>query len=57
LALDPGSAEAQSLLAEALVSRVLDLMSSSPTDDMKRAQELATRAVAAAPDSALAHGI
>ena len=57
LALDPDSAEAQSLLADVLVSRVLNLMSSSPTDDMKRAQELATRAVAAAPDSALAHGI
>jgi len=57
LALDPGSAEAQGLLAGALVGRVLDQMSSSAADDIKRAQELATKAVAAAPASALAHGV
>jgi tetratricopeptide (TPR) repeat protein len=57
LALDPGSIEAQSLLAGALVGRVLDEMSSSAADDIKRAQELVAKAVAAAPGSALAHDI
>ena len=57
LALDPGSAEAQSLLAGALLGRVLDEMSSSTANDIKRAQELVTKAVAAAPASALAHVI
>ena len=57
LALDPGSAEAQSRLATALIGRILDFGSTSAADDIKRAQELATKAVAAAPASALAHGV
>jgi len=55
LALDPGSAEAQSRLATALIGRILDFGSTSAADDIKRAQELAAKAVAAAPGSALAH--
>ena len=55
LSLDPGSVEAQSLLAAALVGRLLDFGSSSEDADIKRAEELATKAVAASPSSALAH--
>jgi adenylate cyclase len=55
LALDPGAAEAQSLLANVLVNRSLDFPTSSTSGDMKRAGELATRAVTASPHSALAH--
>jgi adenylate cyclase len=55
LALDPGSIEAQSLLATSLVGRVLDFGSSSQDADIKRAEELAAKAVAALPGSALAH--
>jgi adenylate cyclase len=55
LALDPGSVEAQSLLSTMLVGRVLDFGSRSEEADIKRAEELAARAVAASPRSALAH--
>jgi adenylate cyclase len=55
LALDPGSVEAQSFLATMLTSRVLDFGSRSEDADIKRAEELAARAVAASPRSALAH--
>jgi adenylate cyclase len=55
LALDPGSTEAQSLLASALASRVLDFPASTDDVDIKRAGELATQAVTASPRSALAH--
>jgi adenylate cyclase len=55
LAVDPGSSEAQSWLAMALVDRVLDFGSSSAEADIKRAEELATRAVAASPRSAITH--
>jgi adenylate cyclase len=55
LALDPGSAEAQSLLATALVSRVLDFPADSAEGDIERADELATQAVAARPYSADIH--
>src|ERR1700730_14330907 len=55
LALDPGSAEAQSLLANALVNRALDFPNSSTSGDIKRAGELAIQAVTASPHSALAH--
>jgi TolB-like protein/Flp pilus assembly protein TadD len=55
LALDPGSAEAQSFLASMLVSRVLDFGSSSADADIKRAEELAAKAVASSPRSGLAH--
>jgi adenylate cyclase len=55
LALDPHSAEAQSLLAGALMSRLLDFGSSSAESDIKRAEGLAARALAAAPRNPLAH--
>jgi adenylate cyclase len=55
LALDPQSFEAQTFLATALVSRVLDFGSSSEDADIHRAEELAIKAVAASPRSALAH--
>jgi TolB-like protein len=55
VALDPNSAEAQSLLAANLVGRMLDFGSSSEAVDVRRADELATRAVTASPGSALAH--
>jgi adenylate cyclase len=55
LARDPGSVEAQSLLAIMLVGRVLDFRSRSEDADIKRAEELAAGAVAASPRSALAH--
>jgi TolB-like protein/Flp pilus assembly protein TadD len=55
LALDPGSVEAQSLLANALANRVMDNMTDSAATDVSRAEELAGQALAAAPRSALAH--
>jgi TolB-like protein/DNA-binding winged helix-turn-helix (wHTH) protein len=55
LSLDPGSVEAQSLLATTLVGRVLDFGSSSEDADIMRAEELAAKAVAASPSNALAH--
>jgi adenylate cyclase len=55
IVLDPSSAEAQSLLASALASRVLDFPVSTSDVDIKRAGDLATQAVTASPRSALAH--
>ena len=55
LTADPGSVEAQSRLAIALVDRVLDFDSSTEEADLKRAEELATIAVAASPRSEVAH--
>jgi TolB-like protein len=55
LAVDPGSREAQSRLAFTLVERVLDFGSSSAEADIKRAEELATKAIAASPRSAITH--
>jgi adenylate cyclase len=55
LALDPQSAEAQSFLANALTSRVLDEMTNSATADIARAEGLVGQALAASPRSALAH--
>ena len=55
LALDPGSVEAQSLLANALANRIMDNMTDSAATDISRAEELAGQALAAAPRSALAH--
>jgi TolB-like protein len=54
LALDQDSAAAQSWLATALTARVLDSMAATPTADIARAEELATRALAASPRSAVA---
>ena len=57
LAVDPGSIEAQSRLAVTLVDRVLDFGSSSAEGDVKRAEELATKAVAASPRDWYAHHV
>jgi len=55
LALDPQSTEAKGWLANALVSRVLDLHPGSSWSDLKRADTLASQALAASPRSPLAH--
>jgi TolB-like protein len=55
LALDPQSVEAQSQLANLLSGRVLDNMTDTAEADITRAENLATRAFAAAPRGALAH--
>jgi predicted Zn-dependent protease len=55
LAFDPQSAEAQSLLAQALAGRVLNRVSASAAADIARAEELASQALTASPRSALAH--
>jgi TolB-like protein/DNA-binding winged helix-turn-helix (wHTH) protein len=55
LAIDPRSVEAQSRLAVALTSRVLDDMSDTNESDLERASRLTEQALAAAPDSPLAH--
>jgi len=49
LALDPQSVGAQSWLAIELAARAVDLMTDTPAADIARAEELAQRAVAAAP--------
>ncbi|HZC45927.1 MAG TPA: tetratricopeptide repeat protein [Candidatus Acidoferrum sp.] len=55
LALDPGSAQAQSLLAGALAGRVLDQMSDVAAADIARAEGLIAESVASSPRSYLAH--
>jgi adenylate cyclase len=55
LALDPNSADAAAWLAVALTVRVSDEFSESPDADLQRAEQLAGRALAAAPNSALPH--
>jgi TolB-like protein/DNA-binding winged helix-turn-helix (wHTH) protein len=55
LALDPHSVEAQSRLASALSSRLLDGMSDTVDADIDRANHRMEQALAAAPDSPLAH--
>jgi adenylate cyclase len=55
LSLDPQSVEAQTLLANALVSRVLDGFTTSRASDLARAQELVDQALGASPRYALAH--
>ena len=55
LALDPQSIEAKGWLANALVGRVLDLHPSSSWSDLKRADTLASQALAASPGSTPAH--
>ncbi len=55
MALDPRSVEAQSLLATALASRVLDGLTDSAAADLARAEGLAGQALAASPRSPLAH--
>jgi TolB-like protein/class 3 adenylate cyclase/Flp pilus assembly protein TadD len=55
LAIDPHSAEAQSLLAIAVTLRVLDGWSTSAAADIARAEGLVGQALATSPNSALAH--
>jgi adenylate cyclase len=55
LALDPRSAEAQSLLAGVLAGRVLGELTDSAAADIARAEELIGHALATSPTSALAH--
>jgi TolB-like protein len=55
LALDPVSVDARSLLAGALLFRVLEFPNNSSDRDIERAEELAAEAVAASPRSMLAH--
>ena len=52
---DPLSAAARSWLARALVGQALDLMSGSPAADIRRAEELIARVLAASPNNAQAH--
>jgi TolB-like protein len=55
LALDPYSVEAQSRLAIALSSRLLDHMSDTINTDIEQANHLVEQALAAAPESPVAH--
>jgi adenylate cyclase len=55
LALDPGSVEAQSLLAIALAGRVLDGMTNTAAADIARAEGLIGQALAASPLDPQAH--
>jgi adenylate cyclase len=55
LALDPGSVEAQSSLANELASRVLDGWADTAAADIARAEELVASALATSPRNALAH--
>jgi adenylate cyclase len=55
LALDPRSIDAQSWLANALTSRVLEQVADSSAADMARAEGLAGQALAASPQSLLGH--
>jgi adenylate cyclase len=55
LALDPHAVDAVAWVAITLAVRVSNELSSSPDVDLKRAEQLAGQALAAAPTSALAH--
>jgi len=55
LALDPQSVEAQGRLAGSLAGRVIDNMTETATADLLRAEGLAAQALAASPQSAVAH--
>ena len=55
LALDPHAVDAAAWLAVALTVRVTDELSDFPDVDLQRAQRLVAQALAASPDSALAH--
>jgi TolB-like protein len=55
LALDPRSVEAQSLLASALATRMLDGVTDSEAADLARAEGLVNRALAVSPRSPTAH--
>jgi len=53
--LDPRSVEAKSLLATALMARLLDNLSDSAATEIARAEELVGQALAASPRNPLAH--
>ena len=55
LALDPKAVDAAAWLSVALTVRVTDELSTDPDADLQRAERLAEQALAASPDSALAH--
>jgi adenylate cyclase len=55
LVVDPGSVEAQSRLATALIGRLLDGLPSSAATDIERAEALTAQALASSPRSPLAH--
>jgi adenylate cyclase len=55
LALDPNASDAAAYLAIVLAVRVIDELSDFPDVDLQRAERLAARALAAAPNSVLAH--
>jgi adenylate cyclase len=55
LALDPQSVEAQSLLADSLVSRVMNRLTDPAGEDLARAETLTDQALAASPRYAYAH--
>jgi adenylate cyclase len=55
LAIDPRSVDAAAWLAVALTVRVTDELSDSPDADLRRAEQLAGQALAAAPNYGLAH--
>ncbi len=55
LALDPGSVDAQALLAGALAGRVLEQMTDSVAADVDRAERLVEEVLAASPRHPLAH--
>jgi adenylate cyclase len=55
LALDPKAVDAAAWLAVALTVRVIDELSDFPDVDLRRAEQLVRQALAASPNSALAH--
>src|SRR5947207_458729 len=55
LALDPKVPDGAAWLATLLAVRALDELTESPSDDLKRAEQLAEQALAAAPNSAMSH--
>jgi adenylate cyclase len=55
LALDPGSVEAESSLANELAARAMEGWTDSAAADIARAEELVARALATSPRNALAH--
>jgi len=57
VAADPGSIDAQSRLADGLAGRVLDGMSDSPAEDIKRAEALLAPALATSPRNPFLHYI
>lgn len=55
MALDPGSVDAQALLALALTGRVFEQMTDSPGKDLTRAEQLIEQALAISPSHPIAH--